>query len=542
MLQQLALLDAQLAALRFHCPMEQADAGEASDREAAAALRGALGEQLSGLEADAASAAAKLADALSAAAGYSCEQGLRGTHAAVSARLARRLPDLAPLLLAHAAAPQRGWLLRSLLRAALECSSEAPPKASQEERCRELLAGAVLYEVPTLDGEWPQAAASILHELLAAGLSPVVRSGPLESAAAAAEPEAREALAGSEAYGSLAHVWEGTAAVLRWHGRDGSAAATWGNAGATAGPQAVRDDSSSCSLGPLLGMTLSALAASPAADRAPDRVTTGDAVHHITQLFGILAAVPAPYFAARPASAAALAQAALATEAVLASLLQLGSAAAPDQESGPHDCNAGQALRALCAAHELLARLAEAGCGALLEASPRTVDWMLAVSTAALRFVAAQQQHRQLLEEAAEVSCGSWAPKPASSTAQSAAAVRMLHASRGVAHRMAAHCIAAGSVGAVEGGAAEVSVCSSDVGQATSGQADTAQLQTLHDALDRVGALSQALANGSAGRRGPGLLPAAAAAHVFAIAMAAASMGQPRRRAAAAILAGRVVH
>ena len=56
-------------------------------------------------------------------------------------------------------------LLRLLLR---EAVSAAPDDDGLMEAraCRELLAGAELYEVAGLDAEWPQAAASLLLGLL----------------------------------------------------------------------------------------------------------------------------------------------------------------------------------------------------------------------------------------------------------------------------------------------------------------------------------------------------------------------------------------
>ena len=94
--------------------------------------------------------------------------------------------------------------------------------------------------------------------------------------------------------------------------------------------------------------------------------------------------------------------------------------------------SAGGVLKALSAAHSFLARLAQAGCGPLLQACPHAAERLLGVSAAALRLA-----YRPL-------------PTQASDTAHAAsqvqtAAVAMLHASRGIACRVARHDLLASS-------------------------------------------------------------------------------------------------
>ena len=217
----------------------------------------------------------------------------------------------------------------------------------------------------------------------------------------------------------------------------------------------------------------------------------------------------APYFAARPAAAAALAEISLAVEALFAPMLQPSSSSRQAVEGAGSAAEAGSSaggvLKALSAAHSFLARLAQAGCGPLLQACPHAAERLLGVSAAALRLA-----YRPL-------------PTQASDTAHAAsqvqtAAVAMLHASRGIACRVARHDLLA----------------SSDAGHGSA--AGQAASERLHNILDRIAELSGVGADAAAQQLS--LLPAAAAAHVCAIAMAAASVGRPQRKSNAAIVAG----
>ena len=501
MLQQLSLLHEQLASLAFNCPVHSS---KAADTEAAAQVSGSsssLGEWLSRLEAESAAAATQLASALVAAA--CC--GQHGMHAAASQQLSGLVRASALLLLRHAPQAQRAWLLRLLLR---EAVSAAPDDDGLMEAraCRSLLAGAELYEVAGLDAEWPQAAASLLLGLLDPAGAHVWQDVSGQTM--------RHASRGLEGHSMDLAAWDGAAAVLRRHSMpDESTETPIRQAGllqqdGDAGSQQAADTLPTVSS--LLDGVLASLAGSrPSANTSDSTWLSASSLQQAAQLFSILSGIPAPYFAARPAAAAALAEISLAVEALFAPMLQPSSSSRQAVEGAGSAAEAGSSaggvLKALSAAHSFLARLAQAGCGPLLQACPHAAERLLGVSAAALRLA-----YRPL-------------PTQASDTAHAAsqvqtAAVAMLHASRGIACRVARHDLLA----------------SSDAGHGSA--AGQAASERLHNILDRIAELSGVGADAAAQQLS--LLPAAAAAHVCAIAMAAASVGRPQRKSNAAIVAG----
>jgi hypothetical protein len=172
-------------------------------------------------------------------------------------------------------------------------------------------------------------------------------------------------------------------------------------------------------------------------------------LRRVERLFSLLAAIHPAYFGARRASAAALAQCALAVEAGLLGLLRGDADVTGDISGAQQGAPARQAALALQAAHRFLAQLARAGGAPVLATltadDAAALDWLFGVAGAAL----AADRHAACPDIAGAGASGAGTEQgcqdPEERKDSALSAVSMLYTCRSIACSVAAHGLAAGA-------------------------------------------------------------------------------------------------
>ena len=545
LLQHLATLHARLLSLAFSCPLHGAEGG--AHTPVAQDTAPSPGRQpLDGVEGETALAAASVADALVRAIEQCARQGPEATAAAcsVDAQTLTLVLRSALLVLAHASAQHHGRLLRTLLR----CGVQQLPQPEQQqgkgnmeeggllEACacsREHLSGAELYELAQLDAEWPCAVASLLLEQLRAAQQ--AQQGPAGGAVEAHDPKPRK-LKGRVPGKAGAHgreaAWEDAAGVLQRFA--GESAEQRGYNGLEA---SVSNALPSTARGKLsAGGDISA-----AERRVAVSTAIEEPLRQVERLFSTLAAIHPAYFAARGASAAALAQCALAAEAMLG-LMQCSTAGADGISGAQQGAAARQAALALQAAHRFLGQLSRAG-GAPVMATltadgAAALDWLFGVSAA----LAADQPAASPDDAGGHAGAGREPDghHPEGRGVVAVAAVCMLYTSRSIARSVAAHGLSAGTP-APDQALAESAATAADTTEPASHAATPAlPLSLLRRALGQLAPSQARSRHGQQQPAGSGVAAAQLAAVAGAVAAAAGASSEQRSKAASGIVAGSI--